>query len=104
MIKKPELKQKANGVYFVELYEGETRRRITTGSRDIKIARIKMRDILTNGASTPSKRPVASTASDITMRKLFDKCEDTIWHERNIRSVATVRSNVRILNGMIGDE
>jgi hypothetical protein len=40
----------------------------------------------------------------MTVSDLLDKCEGTIWHPDNVRSQRTIRSNVKILRGLIGDE
>ena len=40
----------------------------------------------------------------LTMRDLFARCQETIWAPGQIKSLATVKSNVKILNLYIGDE
>ena len=96
------LSEKASGILFVSFEENGKRRRITTGTRDPKIARRIARDILTGALPSPSPRSRAAPADGMTMGQLFELCRHSVWSERNVRSQATVRSNIKILTGMIG--
>lgn len=97
-----QIKAKPNGVYFVSFYEGETRRRISTRTSDLKTARIRAREIVNGGAVPAAPKARAETGS-MTMEMLLNHCCHTVWSPRHVRSQATVRSNVRILSRMIGD-
>ena len=96
------LKAKPSGVLYVEFYEGEVRRRITTGSRDTKVARQRAREIVTGTYTAPTRVSPAKSGG-MTMGELLDKCCQTVWSPRNVRSQRTVKSNAKILREMIGD-
>ena len=97
------LKPKSSGILYVEYYEGEVRRRITTGSRDTKVARQRAREIVSGNVVTPTPS-APSKSSGMTMGQLLDLCCKTVWAPRNVRSQRTVKSNAKILREMIGDE
>ena len=98
------LKRKPSGIYFVEFYEGDTRRRITTGSTDAKSARQRARDIVTGAAApVPASRTARRKVGGMTMGQLLDRCCQTVWSPREVRSQRTVKSNAKILREMIGD-
>lgn len=98
------LYKKASGIYAVEFQDDAgNRRRVTTGCRDRAEAQARARDIIIGGAGQPSYQRSAPVAG-LTMRDLFERCQDTVWSRREgCRSLATVRSNVKILNSLIGD-
>lgn len=96
------LSKKPSGILFVNFEENGTRRRISTGTRDPKIARRIARDIVTGARPSPTPRPQTAPASGMTMGQLFETCRHSVWSERNVRSQATVRSNIKILTAMIG--
>lgn len=95
----PELRQKPSGIYYVDL-RGRGGGRVSLETRDRSVAVEKRRDLLKRG--TPEKGPSRSPDSGPSMRELFDRAQVTVW--RDVKSQATVRSNVKILNGLIGDE
>ncbi len=98
------LYKKPSGIYAVEFQdEAGNRRRVTTGSRDRAEAAARARDIIIGGVAEAIPQR-SSPVSGITMRDLFERCQDTVWSRREgCRSLATVRSNVKILNSLIGD-
>lgn len=95
----PPLKTKASGIYYVDL-RGHGGGRVSLGTRDRSVAVEKRRDILKGG--TPEPGPSRSPDDGPSMRDLFDRAERTVWKDH--KSQATIRSNVKILSGMIGDE
>jgi integrase len=102
-------------MWVIDYDDNGTRKRISTGIKtppqktppaDVKATgREIVLGIRTPQAVAPSvpgqarKRDGRFTVSD-----LLDKCEKTIWHPDNVRSQRTIRSNVRILREMTGDE
>lgn len=97
------LSKKSSGILFLNFEENGKRRRITTGTRDPKIARRVARDIMMGGRPSPSPRSRAASSNGMTMGQLFEHCRHSVWSDRNVRSQATVRSNIKILTSMIGD-
>lgn len=108
-------RQKPNGIWVVD-YENDQgkRRRVSTGiktppqrSAPAEV-RAAGREIIlgVREAKGPSSSPPKARSRDgrLTMSALFDKCELSVWHPDNVRSQRTIRSNVKILNGFIGDE
>lgn len=99
-MQKKKLGQKTNGIYYVSYYEDGARHRVTTGTRDVKIARQFMRELTSTPAASPSPRRTSVQAGGMTMEQLFDRCLRTVWSE--VKSKATVRSHAKILSEMIG--
>lgn len=94
------LYQKPSGIWAVDYVDGSgVRRRVSTGRRDKAQARAHAKDIVAGkvepeGSPTPSLKP---TASATTMDALWKRCELTIWHPREIKSLRTLASNLKIL-------
>lgn len=108
-------RQKPNGIWTVD-YEDERgqRRRVSTGIKTppqknppAKV-RTAGREIVLGvreaqqGGLTPAQQ-ARKADGRLTMRDLFDKCQLTVWHPDNVRSQRTITSNVKVLNGFIGD-
>jgi integrase len=102
-------------MWIVDYDDHGRRRRVSTGIKTApqrnppQDAKEAAREIIL-GIRTP-KFSAASAAGQarkgdgrLTMSELFDKCEGTIWHPDNVRSQRTIRSNVRILSELIGNE
>ena len=104
-MKNYKLTKKTNGIYVVSFYDGDVRRRISTGTRDPKTARQTAPHIV-NGTHTaqPSAPSQTQRNNGMTMGELFGRCSQTVWSPRNVRSQRTVKSNIKILSEMIGDE
>jgi integrase len=97
----PQLKQKPSGIWFVEFEgDGGERRRVSTNTRDKQIAREKMRDIVL-GLDKPAPQS-RSGDSRLTMSDLFDRAQKTVWAPGEAKSQATIRSNIKILEPLIG--
>lgn len=97
----PELKRKPSGIFYLDL-RSQGLGRVSLETRDRAVAVEKRRDIVlgvepVSKAETPRYR-----GNRPTMRELLERAEDTVWRES--KSQATVRSNVKILSGIIGDE
>jgi integrase len=108
-------RQKSNGMWVVDYDDNGVRKRISTG---IKTAPMKKepqevrdagREIIL-GIRAPKGAPLSSgekaqkRGGRMTMAELFDRCEATVWHPDNIRSHATIRSNLKILRPLLGHE
>lgn len=51
----------------------------------------------------PEKAPVAKlTVETVTMRDLFHHCQKTVWNPERLRSQATLRSNLKVLEPLVG--
>jgi integrase len=101
------LKRKASGIWAVHFMDNGTLRRVTTGSRDKKIAMQRAREIVygdPNAAQAPIPTDRKADAGGVTMKELFEKCRDTVWREGEVRSQATIRSQIKILTPLIGHE
>lgn len=103
-------RQKANGMWLVDFEEDGKRKRVSTGiktapmRREPQEVRDAGRDIILGIRPSAIQRPAHKTDGRMTVRELLDKCELTIWHPDNVRSQRTIRSNVKVLDDMIGDE
>lgn len=95
----PALKKKSSGIYYVDL-RSRGGGRVSLETRDRAVAVEKRRDLLKGG--TPDKGPSRLPDGGPTMKELFDRAQVTVW--KDAKSQATIRSNVKILNGLIGDE
>lgn len=101
-----------SGIWMVD-YEDDhgTRKRMSTGIKtepmrspppEVKQAG---REIVL-GIRAPEQKPAGKArkqAGQFTMNDLFDRCEKTVWHPDEVKSQATIRSNLKILRSMIGD-
>ena len=99
----PELKKKPSGVYYLDL-RGRGQGRVSLETRDRQVAAQKRRDMILGLEPIPSKQPSRPRGSGPTMRELFDRAQATVWHPSEAKSQGTIQSNVKILNGIIGDE
>jgi hypothetical protein len=106
-------RQKPNGMWVVDYVDdGGARKRVSTGIKgppsrtppaDVKAA---AREIIL-GIRTPkpviaSNRQARKEDGRLTMSDLFDRCEKTVWAPSEAKSQASIRSNVKILRGLIG--
>jgi integrase len=114
-----EIKTKPSGIHYIEWNEvtGEfdekgkpilKRIRKSCDTRDRKLAASRAKDIYSGEWEAPTAQEKAATAkrvppTGITMAKLFDHCKTNIWHPRNYKSQATINSQIKLLNHMIGD-
>ena len=108
--------QKANGMWVVD-FENDAgdRRRVSTGIKSPP-ARTPPADVRAAGREIilgirspkfgphPAGQQAHRTDGRMTVSELLDRCEKTIWHPDNVRSQTTIRSNVRILNELVGGE
>lgn len=97
----PELKKKPSGVYYLDL-RGQGLGRVSLNTRDRDVAVAKRRDIVMGVEPVRSAEPSRPRGNGPSMKELLSKAEDTVWREN--KSQATIRSNIKILNGLIGDE
>lgn len=98
------LSKKTNGIYIATFYVDGKRCRLSTETRDAKVARERAREIV-NGSYVKSGVSTTSKSNNgMTMRELFHELMLGAWSPPNVRSQRTVKSNVKILNEMIGDE
>ena len=97
------IKQKASGVYFVEFWVGDDRRRLSCNTRDRKRAD-EVAAVIFEGNDTPKLKTVPAKPGQVTMAQLFDRCQATIWRPDKVKSQATIRSTIKILNTLIGKE
>lgn len=97
----PELKRKPSGVFYLDL-RSQGLGRVSLGTRDRAKALEKRRDIVLGVAPVSKAETPRYHGGGPTMAELFDRAERTVWREA--KSQATIRSNVKILNGLIGEE
>lgn len=103
------LYQKPSGLWAVDYVtdQGE-RRRVSTGKRDKAAARQRAREIVMGIGAAPNVAPlVAATESkpgDLTMRELYRRCELTCWSPSECKSQRTVKSNLKVLEELNGDD
>jgi integrase len=98
------ISKKPSGIYFVSFEEAGKRRRVSTKTRDAKLARQVARNIVMGNLPAPAPAlPGACPGDLMTMGELLAKCQNTVWSPRNVRSQATVKSNVKILTEMVGE-
>lgn len=98
------ISKKTNGIYIVSFYVGDKRCRLSTETRDPKIARERARELVNGTYVKPAVSTTFKSNSGMTMRELFHELMLDAWSPRKIRSQRTMKSNVKILNEMIGDE
>lgn len=101
------LGQKPSGIYFVEFEDKDgERRRVSCGTREKKLAEQKARDIIINPPSshnrTNAKGQRIVKPKGFTLSDAFDLMQETEWSEVELKSQATMRSNVKILTQEIG--
>lgn len=108
-------RQKPNGMWVVDYFDDDgTRRRVSTGIKTPAQrtppaeAKAAAREIVL-GVRAPKGQPSLPSqarkgAQHLTMSDLFDRCWLTVWHPDNVRSQRTIKSNIHLLNGFIGDE
>jgi len=98
------------GVIYVQWTDHTGRfQRKSADTRDKKLARRRAPQIMAGSFAAPSPAQRAATArqivaSGVTMAHLFDRCFQTCWTPQKLSKMDTARSNVRILNPLIGDE
>ncbi len=112
------LYQKPSGIWAVDYVDPQTRerRRVSTGRRDKAAARAVAKDIIA-GKIEPKSDPRSphtyragipadqrhgphfgnGQAAGVSMDALWKRCELTIWHPREIKSLRTTASNLKIL-------
>lgn len=106
-------KRAKDGIYLVSfLDETGKRKRLSTGARSEREAYAKAPQIVAGKTAKQIAKVepvVAAGAGDapaanvtLTMNDIFDHCEKTVW--RNHRAMDTLRSNVRILRVICGDD
>jgi integrase len=107
------LRQKTNGIWMVDYDDPVSgkRRRVSTGLKNKAEAAKRAREIV-NGIDVPpapsetTPKPGTTEAKGLTMAELFDLCckGDGPWTPRKSKSQRTVKSNIKILSGLIGSE
>lgn len=97
----PELKRKPSGVFYIDL-RGQGLGRVSLGTRDRATAIEKRRDIVLGVEPIKKDETPRYRGNGPTMGELFDRAEKTVWREA--KSQATIRSNTKILTGLIGTE
>lgn len=111
------LRQKPNGIWVADFVDADgKRRRESTRTRDKATARVRGRrlelglpiedtpgpfEVPTAGPSQPPAQP---SGAGMTMDELFRRCELTVWHPREVKSQATIRSNLKVLSALIGSK
>ena len=100
------LSQKKSGIWFVDFDDDGQRRRLSTKTRDKTEAHKKARDLVLGTGNTPGSVTSSRGHSSamVTMNDLFVRCEKTIWHPRELASQRTLKSNLKVLTKLIGDE
>lgn len=104
------LVQLPSGMWRVDFVDatGE-RRRLSCRTRDKRKAQLVAAQLMAGNnpwageAEAPEqKAPARLTATNATMNDLFDHCLTTVW--ANVRSQATLASNLKVLRPLIGDD
>jgi integrase len=95
-----QVKLRTNGTYFIEYPRPDgSRARISLKTSNERMANINARKHMADA------KPHAPTGKKVrTMRELFARCQETIWAPGAVKSLATTKSNIKILNTYIGDE
>ncbi len=112
---KPTLKTRTpGGMIYVHFHDAQGKlQRKSCDTRDMRIARQRIADIVAGGWTAPTAVEKAAgakakarevKADSVTMAHLLDRCAKTIWSPTRVRSQPTVRSQIRILNRLIGAE
>lgn len=99
----PELKRKPSGIFYLDL-RGEGLGRVSLETRDRATALEKRREYALGRTPLPEAGPSRIPGNQTTMRELFDRAQSTVWHPSQAKSQATIQSNIKILNTIIGDE
>ncbi|AKM09362.1 tyrosine-type recombinase/integrase [Croceicoccus naphthovorans] len=98
----PPLKKKPSGIYYVDL-RGRGLGRVSLETRDRNAAIAKRREVLAADPETLSQPEQSrKRVGKATMNELFERAQATVW--RTAKSQGTIRSNIKILGGLIGDE
>ncbi|WP_109798658.1 tyrosine-type recombinase/integrase [Novosphingobium meiothermophilum] len=103
MARLPELKRKASGIYYLDL-RADGGGRVSLNTRDRAKALELRREFLAKGVAPSATESSRNREPQVTMRSLFERAENTVWHHSQAKSQATIRSNIKILNSLIGDE
>lgn len=109
-----QFRQKPNGMWVVDYVDdGGARKRVSTGIKgppsrtppaDAKVAGREI--VLGVRQAKPviaANRQARKGDGRMTMSDLFDRCEVTVWAPTEVKSQASVRSNVKIMRELIGD-
>lgn len=103
-----DIKQRPNGMWIVEFKGTDGQRhRVSTKSRDKRKAMLMAPQIalgLTPEqiAKPPVRKDEDGKPKGMTVNDLFDHCENTVW--KTHRSQATLKSTVKILREICGDD
>jgi len=103
-----DVKQRPNGIWFVEFLDsGGKRRRVSTKTRDKRKAIMMAPQIALGISADQMAKPVVKKDEDgkpksMTVNDLFDHCEQTVW--KTHRSQATLKSTVKILREICGED
>lgn len=97
----PELKRKPSGIYYIDL-RSQGLGRVSLETRDRAAAVEKRRDIVLGVEPVSKTEKPRQAGGRVTVREVLERAEMTIW--RDAKGQEGVRSNVKILSGLIGDE
>jgi integrase len=97
----PELKRKPSGIYYIDL-RSQGLGRVSLETRDRASAVERRRDIVLGVEPVSKPEKPRQAGGRVTVRELLERAEMTIW--RDVKGQKGVRSNVKILSGLIGDE
>lgn len=117
---------KPNGIHYLDVLipgaDGDLKRqRVSTGTRDRKLADAQRRDWIAGvhplhpnqgGVVAPKGRGANDNASVSSSRRLtgmtvnrwLEKCLGTIWSARSVKVTATPRSNVKVITSILADD
>lgn len=107
------LRQKPNGTWVVDFDDPASgkRRRVSTGLKNKAEAAKRAREIVLGIDVRPAPadeapKPGSQDAQGLTMAALFDLCckGDGPWTPRKSKSQRTIKSNIKVLNALIGAE
>lgn len=99
----PEPKRKASGIYFLDLRDRGLGR-VSLNTRDLATARARRREYALGHRTLTPAEPTRNPDLGPTMKDLFARAERTIWAPGEAKSQRTIRSNVKILTELVGDE
>ena len=93
------IRQRGTNYLFVDWKdENGKRQRRALGTTSMSDARKKAKEII-YGAKAASPK-----SHGITVRELFERCQQTNWSPEEYSSQPTIKSNIKILNRYMGDE
>lgn len=111
------LKKRPNGIYAVDYIDGDgKRKRVSTDTRDLGIARARMLDIV-RGAEPAKERAEAKqvrrqsvsvspeSSGGMTVEQMLYSClrNGEVWGDpAKVRAQASIKSNVKVVSGYIG--